>query len=629
MSLDEKIRELDGQIASRVKQWLREQHELLGRKLGEEISRQLDKAGDFLPESLISADVKAELQAAASPEPAPVQASSSDLREAIIAVDAARTQATTLAALLAEGSRFASRMAVFLVRSEEAIGWKSQGFGEAGEALRSLSIAFRDGGPWDRLAEGRASVRMSAVDCARLCSRIESPLPKRGLLIPLVLRDQVAAAIYADQLGDDGALDAEALQILTFSAAQAIETLPFRQRSVTTPTLVFEAEDASSDDDHSSQGLSLWGAAGAPATEETVEEAPVEASSSEEDVDFEAPDTQDVGPIVEEILEAGEDAEGDTEEDTAAPELEAVEDLIDAPVVEKSSGDDLEPPEPLEVSEDFDAPVPDPAVETVAEPEALTWQDEVEVIEEPETVESLDPENVEVWEAEPVVAPEEVGELPSLDPDPIPEAPDPAALETVEPAADGLQTLHYPVPTLPETPPVEPSPVTGSDGYPEPDETVLLSRPPSLRTPTTSISTDDAFDGDETHPGTGSAAPVVEPPAPVPPTRASEVAPPSDIDGPGWAFGNRVQPVAGDEEMHEKAKRLARLLVSEIKLYNEEQVEEGQRNGNIYERLKEDIDRSRQMYEDRVDERVRTTNDYFYQELVRTLASGDAQALGI
>ncbi|HET9227869.1 MAG TPA: hypothetical protein VFR31_14435, partial [Thermoanaerobaculia bacterium] len=86
---------------------------------------------------------------------------------------------------------------------------------------------------------------------------------------------------------------------------------------------------------------------------------------------------------------------------------------------------------------------------------------------------------------------------------------------------------------------------------------------------------------------------------------------------------------SGDDSLHEEARRLARLLVSEIKLYNEEQVEEGRRKRDIYERLREDIDRSRQMYEERVEARILKTTDYFYQELVRILAAGDAKALGI
>ena len=81
--------------------------------------------------------------------------------------------------------------------------------------------------------------------------------------------------------------------------------------------------------------------------------------------------------------------------------------------------------------------------------------------------------------------------------------------------------------------------------------------------------------------------------------------------------------------MHEEARRLARLLVSEIKLYNEEIIEEGRRAGNIYERLKDDIDRSRQMYEERIDPRLLENDaDYFHQELVQRLAGGDARLLG-
>ena len=109
-----------------------------------------------------------------------------------------------------------------------------------------------------------------------------------------------------------------------------------------------------------------------------------------------------------------------------------------------------------------------------------------------------------------------------------------------------------------------------------------------------------------------------------------EVRPPEDLQGPGWAFSGSRTPVggSGDEALHEEARRLARLLVSEIKLYNEEQVEDGRRHKDIYARLKDDIDRSRQLYEERVHERVRATTDYFQQELVRNLAGGDPSALG-
>jgi hypothetical protein len=88
--------------------------------------------------------------------------------------------------------------------------------------------------------------------------------------------------------------------------------------------------------------------------------------------------------------------------------------------------------------------------------------------------------------------------------------------------------------------------------------------------------------------------------------------------------------VSSDDErrLHNDARRFARLLVSEIKLYNKGKVEEARQEGNLYERLREDIDRSRQMYDKRVAPPVAARYDYFHQELVNTLADGDPSKLG-
>jgi hypothetical protein len=86
----------------------------------------------------------------------------------------------------------------------------------------------------------------------------------------------------------------------------------------------------------------------------------------------------------------------------------------------------------------------------------------------------------------------------------------------------------------------------------------------------------------------------------------------------------------GEEERrwHNDARRFARLLVSEIKLYNENKVKEGRSNADLYDRLRDDIDRSRQMYDKRVAPPVAARHDYFHQELVNLLAEGDAVKLG-
>lgn len=123
------------------------------------------------------------------------------------------------------------------------------------------------------------------------------------------------------------------------------------------------------------------------------------------------------------------------------------------------------------------------------------------------------------------------------------------------------------------------------------------------------------------------------PPAPAEPTvtlSSTQVAPPDDLQGPGWAFASSADAsAASGESEHEEAQRLARLLVTEIKLYNEEAVEQGRREANVYSRLQEDIDRSRQIFEDRIDPAMRNENDYFKQALVRILAGGDPSLLGI
>ena len=88
--------------------------------------------------------------------------------------------------------------------------------------------------------------------------------------------------------------------------------------------------------------------------------------------------------------------------------------------------------------------------------------------------------------------------------------------------------------------------------------------------------------------------------------------------------------VSSDEErrLHNDARRFARLLISEIKLYNEQKVAEGRSQSDLYDRLREYIDRSREMYDKRVRAEVAARYDYFHGELVNTLAEGDVSKLG-
>jgi predicted Zn finger-like uncharacterized protein len=70
---------------------------------------------------------------------------------------------------------------------------------------------------------------------------------------------------------------------------------------------------------------------------------------------------------------------------------------------------------------------------------------------------------------------------------------------------------------------------------------------------------------------------------------------------------------AADPDAVEKARRFARIIVSDIALYNQEAVIEGLKSGTFYELLKTDVDEGRELYEKRVPAKIKAVKDY-YQE---------------
>lgn len=119
-------------------------------------------------------------------------------------------------------------------------------------------------------------------------------------------------------------------------------------------------------------------------------------------------------------------------------------------------------------------------------------------------------------------------------------------------------------------------------------------------------------------------APPIEPPQPtVPAPAATQTQPASHVPPPSTNELNEA-----DQKLHNDARKFARLLVSEIKLYNEQKVQVGRRDKNLYSLLRDDIDKSREMYEKRVSPSVAGQVDYFYDELVRLLADNQVSALG-
>jgi GAF domain-containing protein len=96
----------------------------------------------------------------------------------------------------------------------------------------------------------------------------------------------------------------------------------------------------------------------------------------------------------------------------------------------------------------------------------------------------------------------------------------------------------------------------------------------------------------------------------------------ADAGADGANNGGSQGSAADDED--ESARRYARLVISEIKLYHEDAVAEGRRDRNLAARLGGEIARARALYEQRVPAHLRGAAEHFHAELVRTLAGGDA-----
>ncbi len=228
----------------------------------------------------------------------------------------------------------------------------------------------------------------------------------------------------------------------------------------------------------------------------------------------------------------------------------------------------------------FEAPDAEPPV-VPTPPEPEFHPDEADSIEF-ESVSEEDFQQPEVEEDGPAVDYD-------FEPEPAPTEPEPAGAGFDPTATVRIDTTEsMPSPDAPPQPPEIPTPVStppsavpGPEGIDEPSA-VELEAPPPVR----------------------------------------PVEPPADIAG-----GTGKAP--DEDARQEEARRFARLLVSEIKLYNEDEVERGRAEKDLSTRLREDIDRSREMYEKRIPEDVRDGHDYFRDELVRILADGDADALGM
>jgi hypothetical protein len=487
-------------------------------------------------------------------------------KAAIEDIDSQRTQSDILAALVRHAAEFAPRVAFFVIKSGDVVGWKASGFdnGLNDETVKLLTMPAQKP---SLLRDALTSLRLAANNpqsdddgVSEVLGVYGSPAPERAIAIPLIVLNKAVAVLYADSGAQPtDSLNTEAAESLTRIAGRTIELMLSRRG----------AESARP---------------GPPGPAETLHATPLRTDGKAMGAAIQqTPPQLTVQPAVQmESVRATVEmesiqAEPGLKQDYARETRSEIPE--DAPKIEKADETAGDAPERVTIQRRRTQELP------------LTFDKNTKLDDALRQAEAQLPEPAYI-ETEPgstsgrlsgarEVAETAVGisgRLRVESPAPQP-APSPSEIEE-QPAFNETLAAASPAP-LPDfapSPAVEP---------PVPSDIQPFSPPP--------------------------APPVFTPPAKT--SKSAQLA--------GTIPGSETE-----QRAHNDARRFARLLVSEIKLYNAAKVNDGRRNYDLYERLKDEIDRSRKVYDKRVSPAVAARFDYFYDELVQTLAEGDPAKLG-
>ena len=515
----------------------------------------------------ITADAMEKAEAMqAEAEPVVPKAGVSELRDAISDISSKTTQSAILKTLVHHAAQFTPRGAFFIIKNEHLVGWRV--FGKEGnsdeQAVREVFFPVAS-----ETVLGEAVRSLSAVESSY--------------------------GSYAD--------DSIYLNKLEFGHPDEMFAVPLvvRGRSVA----VLYADNGSNGEEVNIEALETL-ACVAGLTVEVLASARAAKSSAE--TAEQTYEVEESGSLDSNYV----NFESRKEPEEAAPQVqeEAAEFVMTQPEAAQE-----------EVSDEETAAVESP-VEDVSESEPSSFEmvessDEAEEAEEVEEIEEPQAETEKVFWSAPVET-EEVREDSQFY-EPVADAP--VSMEDfLTPAADDYQIENdY------QTEPVqsfEPSVAEFEEAPTQFESTRFeFSEPEKVETVAPSdFSNFEVGNGKMESPFSDAIETVREPVVAATPTVKSR-----------FSDRNVDLPIeVGEEErrLHNDARRFARLLVSEIKLYNEQKVKEGRDASDLYERLREAIDRSREMYDKRVQPPVAARFDYFHYEVVSTLAEGDENKLG-
>jgi hypothetical protein len=515
-----------------------------------------------------------------------------ELHRAINDISTKLSQAEILKTLVHHAGQFTPRGAFFIIKNEHFVGWRTFGKekGENDEAVREVFLPFSSDSILSESTRSLVTVESSAgtySDDAALLSKLEfDGSPDRMFAIPLVVRGRAVAVLYADYGTQGAEVNVEGLETLVRIAGLTVEVLA-------------SAKSAAAPKESKKKPSKAFARESFASVEHEVKESP--------QPEFAAVPNY-TAPIAESSYQPSFESDSFSQpayQEERTEQYSSFDDYKSERVQEESPAYS---PEEIQEETSSHSPesVPAPVQEAYPAYEEQAWSEA--------TVEEIPEINADEYSAE-------------IDADEY--APDFSAEAKTNDYSDDVS--YQPV--------IESNAQVSNDFSASPTNEYQLDNSSSFETPKTesfeSFSTpqaesyapvrEESFSSFETvnnQPETSYEAPVEAPPvvqqAPAPvKSRFSE----RNVDLP-------IEVSEDERRLHNDARRFARLLVSEIKLYNEQKVKEGREGNDLYDRLREAIDRSREMYDKRVQPAVAAKFDYFHYELVNTLAEGDEDRLG-
>ncbi|CAN5596604.1 hypothetical protein BH10ACI3_BH10ACI3_19350 [soil metagenome] len=552
----------------------------------------------------ITAEAMAEAESLMQPAPVAEAAPApkyDGIRDAVADICSKDSQSAILKSLVHHAAEFAPRGAFFIIKNEHFVGWKVFGTDDAAAQSAVREIHFPTsadsilGASLHSMATVESSAGAYSGDSAFL-DPINFESPARMYAIPLIARGRGVAVLYADQSQDGADINREALETLVRVAGLTVE--------LAAATQLAKSEDRTM---------------AAPDFDEVSHEPAAAPEARFGDTIREMPRTVEVvdEPVAEKPFAFSDSVsfEGGFPRESEPNHSFA----MDPPPAESYSSFEMPAPDMTPVAEDVEespfgqrlAPEPEAPAEYVEEspfgqPAIPEREPAGEYAEESPFGHQAIPEPVPAGEYV-EASPFEHHATPAFEPAAATFEPTSPVFERVEAVVEEVevQTFGLAEKTAAEM-------IFDSGGSIEPAAT--MSSP-----------FDQAAEVYEPAPAVVSSgySHAIEPVSqvhesmPPPRTRLSD----RPVDLP-------IEVPEEERRIHNDARRFARLLVSEIKLYNEKKVLEGRQAHDLYDRLKEAIDRSREMYDKRIQPPVAAKFDYFHYELLNALADGDAARLG-